>query len=108
MESWLDLQPCFLYHYFIIFCYINALSISKYNIPVYITNSIEQNHPWEANSRSATQEILRLLSNLEVHYSVHKSPPHESSPQNSEFFFNPLNATRALHTLHRNDHNYRY
>jgi hypothetical protein len=32
-----------------------------------------QDPSWEANSRSASKEILRLLLNTKVHYRVHKS-----------------------------------
>jgi len=40
-----------------------------------ITNSIEHNLSWGANSHSSCQEIPHLLSNPKVHYFVHKSKP---------------------------------
>ena len=36
---------------------------------------MEQSPSWEANRFSASQEISRILLNLKVHYSIHKSPP---------------------------------
>jgi hypothetical protein len=38
------------------------------------TISTEQGPAWEANSCSASQEILRLLCNSKVHYRVHNKP----------------------------------
>jgi hypothetical protein len=36
---------------------------------------MEQRPFWETNSFSASQEILRILWNQEVHYRIHNSPP---------------------------------
>jgi hypothetical protein len=41
----------------------------------HITNSMQHSPPWEANSHSASQNILRLLWNLKVHCHVHNSLP---------------------------------
>jgi len=34
-----------------------------------------ENPPWEANSHSASQEILRLFFSPKFHFPVYKSPP---------------------------------
>jgi len=43
------------------------------NTEVPVTNYMEY-RPWEANCRSARQEISLLLWNPNVYYRVHKSP----------------------------------
>jgi hypothetical protein len=36
---------------------------------------MEQSHPWEANSHSASQEVSRFSRNPKVHYRVQKCLP---------------------------------
>jgi len=65
---------------------------------VEVTNTMEQNAPWEANSSSASQEIPHILRKLKVHYHIYESPPllpvmsqinpiHAPSPISWKFIF---------------------
>jgi hypothetical protein len=38
------------------------------------SNSVKRSPPWEANSRSANHEILRLSRHRKIHYGGHKTP----------------------------------
>jgi len=41
----------------------------------FVTNSMKQSPSWKANRSSASQEILRILWNQNVHYSFHETKP---------------------------------
>jgi hypothetical protein len=43
-----------------------------------VKNSMEQRPSWEANCRSASQEIPQILLNPKFHYRVYRSPPLDS------------------------------
>jgi hypothetical protein len=62
-------------------CWINGVSVLNF---IYVNNSMEQSHCSEADSGLSTQEMSRLLWNLEVYYRVHKSPPIGSYPEPDE------------------------
>jgi hypothetical protein len=47
---------------------------NKFSVWLQPINSMEQS-PWEANSFSASQEIPRILRNLDVHYHIRMSLP---------------------------------
>jgi hypothetical protein len=62
-----------------------------------LTNSMEEGPSWEPSSYSADQEIPCLLSNLKVHYCVHKStivpypkPIESSSHSHTLFLYDPF------------------
>ena len=65
-------------------CFVNQRSAIKwpligelctYLFTYLLTTSTEQNHSWEANRFSASQEFMRILWNPKVHYLINKCPP---------------------------------
>jgi hypothetical protein len=69
-----------------------AISLSKF------TNSMEQSPFWDADSRSAGQEITCLLWKPKVHYRVHKSLSHLTTLHTliSYLFKNHFNITSVF------------
>jgi hypothetical protein len=49
------------------------------------TNSMAKGSTWQADSRSAGQEIPRLVWNRKVHCCVHKSPRDEAILRSERF-----------------------
>jgi len=84
----------------------------------WLTYSMEQSPPWQANSSSASQEISYLSWNSKVQYHVHKSHWSlswarwmQSIPQRHVFFnlpcvFFPLNFTTNIFFLRLSAHTY--
>ena len=57
----------------------NRIGLLTYLFTYLLTYSIVQSPSREANWFAASQEILRISSNLKVHYCTHKRPPPVSS-----------------------------